>query len=73
MIDARIAKEGNTVSIKLTVKTSMKLTCARCLEEYEKPFLKKLSFNIPIEGEKIIDITDSLREEILLSYPLQPL
>lgn len=70
---ARVAKEGNTISVKLVVETSLKLTCARCLDEYEMSFSEKFSLNIPIEDQEIIDIVDNVREEMLLSYPLQPL
>lgn len=72
-IFARITKGIGVVSVNLKVETEMSLNCSRCLEEIiiSKPLEIKL--NLPVKNEEVIDITDNLREELILNFPLKPL
>ena len=69
----RISKGINNISVNLNINTVMQLTCSRCLEEFAFSLSKQISLNFPIEDKEEIDITDNLREEVILSYPLKPL
>jgi len=70
---AQITKGANFISVELAIDATMYLNCNRCLEEFAAPKSLKTKLNLPIENKSVIDLTDNLREEIILSYPLKPL
>jgi len=72
-ISARISKGTNFISVNLAIEISMRLNCSRCLEEFTVPKSLETKLNLPIENRDAIDLTDNLREEIMLNYPLKPL
>ena len=72
-VSAQITKGINNISVNLKIDAALHLTCNRCLEEFVFSLSRKATLNFPIENKTIIDFTDNLREEIMLSYPLQPL
>lgn len=70
---AQINKGINNISVKLNIGAAIHLNCSRCLEEFTLPLSKQINLNLPIENKKEIDLTDNLREEVILDYPLKPL
>ena len=73
-IKASVSKITNTVTVAVQLIGSMKMTCGRCLDEFDVSLEKNLSLNYPLEKQqRHIDITDDIREEILLDYPIKPL
>ena len=59
--------------VNIVVKYRLTLTCSRCLETFELPFEKGYLFHYNTQNLEVIDVTDRLREEIILTYPLKPL
>lgn len=72
-LSAQITKGINNVAVRLTLNATMHLNCSRCLEEFTAPLSQKIEFNFPIKNQKELDLSDNLREEIILNYPLKPL
>jgi uncharacterized protein len=72
-VSARVTRGINNVSVELNIGAVMHLTCSRCLQDFTADLSKDVKLNIPGEQTKEIDLTDNLREEIILSYPLKPL
>jgi uncharacterized protein len=72
-VSARVTRGINNVSVELNIGAVMHLTCSRCLQEFTANLSKDVDLNIPVEQTEVIDLTDNLREEILLSYPLKAL
>ena len=82
-LSAQVTKGVGNISVKLAICATMHLNCSRCLEEFTLPLSKEIKLNFPIENKACgstgrrpageIDLTDNLREEIILSYPLKPL
>lgn len=73
-LSCEVSKGINNVSVSLKINTTMHLNCSRCLEEFTIPLSKEVKLNFPIEHKKeVVDLTDNLREEIMLGYPLKPL
>ena len=70
---ARITKEANFIFVKLSINLTMRLDCSKCLEEFAASKSLEIKLNFPIENKSVIDLTDKLREEIILGYPLKPL
>lgn len=72
-ISCQASKGIATVSLNLRISAIMHLTCGRCLEEFSTGVSRQLKLDLPLEDTKEIDITDNLREEIILGFPLKPL
>lgn len=72
-ISAQVSKGTNFISVKLVIEVAIHLNCSRCLEEFTVPKSLETKLNLPIENRDAIDLTDNLREEIMLNYPLKPL
>ncbi len=72
-VSAFVFKGSHNLAIDAKIQGVMRLSCDRCLEDFTLPFLKQAKLNLFIENKTEIDITDNLREEIILSYPLKTL
>lgn len=73
-IKADVYRITNAVSVNLVVKSKVNQICCRCLEEIELDFEKKLELDFPVEkGKRIIDLTEDIREEIFIDFPMNPL
>ena len=60
------------IQVKGEIKVNLKLKCSRCLEDFTKDFSYNLDLNFPVRRDQIfIDITDDLRQEIILNYPFK--
>jgi uncharacterized protein len=70
---AQILKDEACINIELLIKAPAKITCSRCLKEFEQQMLKKVQLDFQIDGQSVIDITKDIREEIIMDYPLKPL
>lgn len=69
-----VLKSGKTLIITGTIATKVEMKCSRCLkfinEQLEN---KKVELTYEIGGEKELDITEDIREEVLLMLPIKPL
>jgi len=72
-LSAQVTKGINNISVNLKIDGTIHLSCSRCLDEFTKELSKEVKLNILIENQDEIDLTDNLREEIILSYPSKPL
>lgn len=72
-LSAKITKGVNVISVELAITATMHLNCSRCLEEFAAPLSCGTKLNLSIEDRKEIDITNNLREELILRYPLKSL
>lgn len=65
---------GDSVLVMGEVSAPFKLRCGRCLEDF-RMVLKSPDFahGEPLETSKTIDLTEAIREDILLALPIHPL
>jgi uncharacterized protein len=68
-----ITKEREDLFVKVGLKSRMGAVCVRCLDNLEYPWEKGYSFHYRVKDTDTVDITEDLREEIILDYPLKPL
>lgn len=67
-------KKNEIVIVEGQIFLSLILACSRCLKEYPSGLTRKITFNYPVgKSDFTIDLTDDLRSEIILGYPLNPL
>lgn len=73
-IEAEVVKIQDTLDVKAALKSKALMQCSRCLTETEVLIRKELRLDYSIsKQDTIIDITDDIRQEIILEYPLKPL
>lgn len=73
-IKAEVSKINNAVTVILNLSGLISLICGRCLEQFNIKFNKELKLYYPVDvGQKIIDLSDDIRQEIILDYPVKPL
>lgn len=64
---------GDAVIVTGRITTSFERECVRCLERFTQPIdLDPYSADIETEGSSTINLTERLREDILLSLPAYP-
>lgn len=55
------------------VSVPVEMTCVACLEPFEKKLeVTEFAVQIELAGNEIVDLTDSIREDILLNLPPYP-
>lgn len=73
-ICANIQKVGNEVLIKVEVSGDYRDDCSRCLDEVKNTWKCNINLNFEVEqNQEILDITDDLRQEILIRVPAKVL
>jgi uncharacterized protein len=67
-------KSGSTLIVKGGLKTKIDFKCGRCLKSFSSVVeSKNLNYTYEVAGLNELDITEDLREEVLLLLPLRPL
>ncbi len=69
--DLNLIDKELMVNVVLSYK--LKMACSRCVKDFELAIEKKCIFVYNVRNLDAIDITDSIREEIILEYPVKPL
>ena len=59
------------LNVRVSIKGDMQWICSRCLAKFPHEFSEDFQFDYKIGDEKSIDVTDDVREEILLACPLK--
>ena len=71
--DLRVDRTGNEFLVTGRIDTSLTLPCSRCMEPIPwKIEIDSYTISFPAEGTQAIDLTPSIREDILLSLPIAP-
>ncbi len=72
-VDAMIMKTGKELVVRADIHCPLRLTCARCLEEFSSTVEADAIFNYQVQPTEVVDITDDVRQEIILAYPMIPI
>ncbi|GEP45775.1 YceD family protein [Brevifollis gellanilyticus] len=71
--DLQVIRDDENLVITGSVEAEFSLECGRCLERYrQRVDIPDYVTEVPIEKEGIIDLTDAIREDILLTLPNFP-
>lgn len=70
-VSALFQKHDDDLLVSVKADSTWKLICVRCLKEFEKPYHSAFHLEIEIQDRPTIDVTDDIRQEILLSYPVK--
>ena len=69
-VAAAFSRERDTVLVDVAVKGATEQICGRCLEAYTQPYEDQFYLDYEVREDPVLDITDDVRQEILLSYPV---
>ena len=73
-VKAEAIKFSNTLDVRINMTARASAQCWRCLSDLEINIDKNFRLDYPITPQDtIIDLSDDLRQEIILDYPLKPL
>ncbi|MBI4845569.1 MAG: DUF177 domain-containing protein [Candidatus Omnitrophica bacterium] len=70
-IKAHVIREYDNVQIRMEVAAKITYSCARCLARKEQLLKKKIDIIKSAGEEKVIDLTQIARDEIILDYPIR--
>jgi uncharacterized protein len=71
-VDAFIVKAERELVVNAAIRARLHLVCARCLEEFTQTLATDAVFSYNVQPTDIVDITDDVRQEIILAYPMIP-
>jgi uncharacterized protein len=72
-VSAHLEKEKDTVYARVHITATEMMTCSRCLEQFNNTLEKDADFIYQLNGEHIIDLSDNIKDTIILEYPIQQL
>ena len=71
---ARITRITNALTVDLNINAVIFADCSRCLSEFKWVLDKDVRLSYLLDSSDVfIDLTPSIREEIILDYPIKPL
>lgn len=71
-VEAFVTKSEKELIVKADIRCPLRCVCARCLEDFTLPVATGAIFTYQVEPSDVVDITDEVRQEILLAYPMIP-
>jgi uncharacterized protein len=71
LVELFIEKVRNKIIISGDVSTSCEFVCSRCLSEYKKEIVAKITRTEKYEKNKVIDFADDVLEAIILLLPMK--
>ena len=72
-VDAFIIKADQELVVNAAIRCPLRLSCARCLEEFRTTLEAKAVFTYKVRPTDVVDITDDVRQEVILGYPMTPI
>ena len=73
-VKAFVTKSYGAIGVILELNAPMRIICGRCLEEINTGFDRQARLDYAVDTlDPIIDLDSDIREEIILSYPINPL
>jgi uncharacterized protein len=70
-VTANFQRQRETVIVEVGVRGEQEQICGRCLEPTAREFDHHFWMDYSARGRLDLDVTDDIRQEILLSYPVR--
>ncbi len=71
-VDVVITKADQELVVNTAIHCPLRPTCARCLEEFASSVETRAVFTYHVQPTDVVDITDDIRQEVILGYPMIP-
>jgi len=72
-VKAYATRDKENLFVEIEINSVFIFTCSRCLREFRVPLEKSVKLFFQLKGNNIIDISNDIREEIILNYPIKVL
>ena len=72
-VDASVTNVDRELVVNVEIRAPLHLSCGRCLEEFTRVVTADALFSYRVQPTDVVDITEDVRQEILLAYPAIPL
>jgi uncharacterized protein len=72
-IQLQLTLKGESLMVDAAIACAMECACARCLTAFERPVEKQCWLHYDVSRRHVVDMTDDIRQEIILDYPMVPL
>ena len=69
-ISCKANKFDNILNVKGAFQARVKFRCSRCSENFSSEIKGEFERSYPLTTKDTLDITDGIREEVILAYPL---
>ena len=69
-VDAFITRADRELVVQAKIRSPIVLCCGRCLEEFSQLINTKGIYSYTVELTDVVDITEDVRQEIILAYPM---
>lgn len=71
-VSSFISKADNEVVVQAAIRCAVQLSCARCLEPFDSTLETDATLSYAAQPTDVLDITEDIRQEIILAYPMIP-
>lgn len=65
-------RTGGELVVQAAIRCALEYVCARCLEPFSAVVAPRALFSYTVQPTDVVDITDDVRQEVLLAYPMVP-
>jgi uncharacterized protein len=72
-VSTHLERDKETVFVKCVINAQERKICSRCLEAFDTIFTKQADFVYKIGNEHTIDLSDNIKDTIILEYPIKQL
>lgn len=69
-VSARIQRHDDDLLVAVEATSTRRMVCGRCLATFQQPYHGEFHLAIEIQGRVSVDLTEDIRQEILLSDPM---
>lgn len=72
-VTASINVVDSQLVVQAKISCCLQMICGRCLEEFTQTVSPKVLFSYTVGPTDVVDITDDVRQELVLTYPIIPI
>lgn len=71
-VSSFIVKTEGEMVVQADIRAHAQMACARCLEPFDVPLQAAATLSYVVTPTDVVDITDDIRQELMLAYPMVP-
>lgn len=71
-VEVTIHKSQEELIVRAGIRCALRCTCARCLEDFSMTVGPDAIFSYHVRPGDVVDITEDVRQEVVLAYPVIP-
>ena len=72
-VDAFMTRAEPELVVTVEIRCPLRLSCAKCLEDFTWVLTTRALLSYKVKPTDVVDITDDVRQEIMLAYPTVPI